>query len=101
MTLYYEILTDGTIGQSTQYPKVAKQLNLTHKTSSDIVYGYDGKRYIKGSEPTKPEPSYIEKRLAEYPSLSDQLDMIYWDKINGTNLWQEKISQIKSKYPKE
>ena len=48
-----------------------------------------------------PEPSYAQKRAAAYPALSEQLDLIYWDKINGTNLWQEKITEIKTKYPKE
>ena len=47
-----------------------------------------------------PELTYVQKRLAEYPSIGDQLDMIYWDKVNGTNLWQEKITEIKNKYPK-
>ena len=47
-----------------------------------------------------PEPTYVEKRMMEYPPLTDQLDMIYWDKVNGTNLWQEKITEIKNKYPK-
>ena len=45
--------------------------------------------------------SYIEKRLAEYPAISEQLDMIYWDKINNTHTWEETISSIKAKYPKE
>ena len=27
--------------------------------------------------------------------------MLYWDKVNGTNTWQEKIAEIKAKYPKE
>ena len=45
--------------------------------------------------------TYAEKRAIAYPSIPEQLDMIYWDKVNGTNLWQEKIAQIKAKYPKE
>ena len=45
--------------------------------------------------------TYAEKRAVAYPSIPDQLDMIYWDKVNGTNLWQEKIAEIKAKYPKE
>ena len=48
-----------------------------------------------------PEPTYVEKRMMEYPPLADQLDMIYWDKVNGTTLWQEKITEIKNKYPKQ
>ena len=99
--MFYELLPDGTIGCSTNDEKVAKLNNLNLKTDKKIVYGYNGKRYFKGEEPTPPEPSYIEKRLAEYPSISEQLDMIYWDKMNGTNLWCEKITEIKAKYPKK
>lgn len=47
-----------------------------------------------------PDPSYIDQRIAAYPDISDQLDMIYWDKINGTTNWFDLISDIKAKYPK-
>jgi hypothetical protein len=43
---------------------------------------------------------YKYQRKAEYPSIQDQLDMQYWDKINGTNHWETLISQVKTKYPK-
>jgi hypothetical protein len=43
---------------------------------------------------------YKYQRKAEYPSIQDQLDMQYWDKINGTNNWETLISQVKTKYPK-
>ena len=66
----------------------------------DVEQAYDGSWYVEGYAPEKPEPTYAEKRLAEYPSIGDQLDMIYWDKVNNTNLWQEKITEIKNKYPK-
>jgi hypothetical protein len=36
-----------------------------------------------------------------YPSIGEQLDMQYWDKINGTNSWQDAINAVKTKYPKE
>ena len=45
--------------------------------------------------------TYAEKRQEEYPLIPDQLDMIYWDKVNGTNIWQTTIAAIKAKYPKE
>lgn len=47
-----------------------------------------------------PEPTYAEKRAAQYPSLAEQLDMIYWDKVNGTDVWQETVAAVKEKYPK-
>ena len=67
----------------------------------DVEQAYNGAWYLAGFAPAEPEKSYAEKRAAEYPSIPDQLDMIYWDKVNGTNLWQSKIAEIKAKYPKE
>ena len=43
---------------------------------------------------------YLEERRKAYSSIGDQLDMIYWDKINGTNIWQETITKIKADFPK-
>ena len=70
-------------------------------TQMEVEQANNGNWYIMGYAPKKPETSYIEKRLAEYPPLGEQLDMIYWDKVNGTNIWQDSITAIKNKYPKE
>ena len=43
---------------------------------------------------------YMEKRKSEYPSIEDQLDMIFWDKKNGTTEWEDSVQVIKDKYPK-
>lgn len=43
---------------------------------------------------------YRRKRLADYPSLPDQLDMIYHDRVNGTDNWFEAIAGVKRKHPK-
>ena len=40
------------------------------------------------------------QRLRKYPTIQDQLDMLYWDKVNGTNNWQESIDSVKTQYPK-
>jgi len=45
-------------------------------------------------------PDYKQQRLTEYPSLADQQDMQYWDAVNGTTTWKDKINEIKTKYPK-
>ena len=69
-------------------------------TQMEVEQAYNGMWYLMGHTPQKPEPTYAEKRLSEYPTIPEQLDMIYWDKVNNTNLWQEKITEIKAKYPK-
>ena len=43
---------------------------------------------------------YLEERRKAYSSIGDQLDMIYWDRVNGTNIWQETITKIKKDIPK-
>ena len=69
-------------------------------TEMDVEQAYDGNWYVTGYTPSEPEKNYAEKRKEEYPGIEDQLDMIYWDKVNGTTLWQEMITKIKKKYPK-
>lgn len=44
--------------------------------------------------------AYKYARAAEYPSIQEQLDMQYWDAINGTTTWQDAINAVKAKYPK-
>lgn len=34
-----------------------------------------------------------------YPSIEEQLDMQYWDSVNGTTKWKEKVAEIKTANP--
>ena len=43
---------------------------------------------------------YQRDRAKDYPSIQEQLDLQYWDKVNGTNKWQDAINAVKAKYPK-
>lgn len=45
-------------------------------------------------------PGYKELRENEYPSITQQMDMQYWDNINNTTIWADTIQTIKDKYPK-
>ena len=42
----------------------------------------------------------IQNRKRAYPPIEQQLDMIYWDKINGTENWQTAIDAVKQQFPK-
>ena len=44
--------------------------------------------------------SYSRERISNYPSIEDQLDMQYWDSVNGTTTWKDKIAEIKTANPK-
>ena len=43
---------------------------------------------------------YIQNRVDAYPSLTDQLDMQYYDLVNGTTVWKDTIQAVKDAHPK-
>jgi hypothetical protein len=43
---------------------------------------------------------YDELRKEAYAPIEEQLDMQYWDSINGTTTWADAIKAVKDKYPK-
>ena len=44
--------------------------------------------------------TYAKKRTSAYPSIQEQLDLLYWDKVNGTDNWEQAIAAVKAEYPK-
>ena len=43
---------------------------------------------------------YARDRAEAYPSLTDQADMAYWDRQNGTTTLDDAITAVKAAYPK-
>mgnify|MGYP003140020040 CR=1 FL=1 len=43
---------------------------------------------------------YSRKRAEQYASLQEQLDMQYWDSVNGTTTWKDHVAKVKSDNPK-
>jgi len=43
---------------------------------------------------------YQRDRAKEYPPITEQLDMMYWDKVNGTDNFLKAIQAVKDKFPK-
>ena len=43
---------------------------------------------------------YQRDRADAYPSIQEQLDMQYWDAVNGTKKWQEAVAKVKTDNPK-
>ena len=44
---------------------------------------------------------YQRQRASAYAPLSEQLDMQYWDAMNGTETWLDHIRSVKEAHPKE
>jgi len=43
---------------------------------------------------------YQRDRKYNYPSIQEQLDMQYWDSVNGTTTWADAIAAVKAASPK-
>ena len=43
---------------------------------------------------------YQRDREPLYPSIKEQLDLQYWDQVNGTTKWKEAIAKVKADNPK-
>lgn len=59
------------------------------------AYEYDGSSFTVVYTPT-----YSDQRAEAYPTIQDQLDLQYWDQVNGTTTWKDAIQAVKDEYPK-
>tara|TARA_X000001382_G_scaffold96690_1_gene71061 strand:+ start:841 stop:1146 length:306 start_codon:yes stop_codon:yes gene_type:complete len=101
---------------------MANEISITHalqslKSGAEWVFRGDVLEWLDSvqTEPTKAEidaeiirlqaeydaQEYARKRAVAYPSVGDQLDMIYKDMKNSTTTHAEAVEAVKTKFPKE
>ena len=44
--------------------------------------------------------TWLPQRLDAYPTIQQQLDMLYWDQVNSTTVWKYAIASVKQRFPK-
>lgn len=107
--VYYEILEDGTIGRSTDNSRVAQALSLNLVTDNRIVYGWNGKRYIAGTEPAKPQFLIDQEKIEELKEKLKATDYVvikiaegaatteeYAEVIKNRVAWRKEINELES-----
>ena len=92
----YKITPDDNIRKGNLYIPILEDDRYYQQFVQDVAE--QGIGIVEG--PDVVQPSYAELRASEYPSREEQLDMMYWDKVNGTTTWEDTIQAIKDKYPK-
>ena len=100
--------------------KIKKYVNAEVDFTKDVLLQDDGQgSYIKEwnldiAKPTQAQldaleteaqaeenlQSILNARATAYPSIQEQLDMQYWDKVNGTTNWEDAIAKVKLDNPK-
>ena len=76
-----------------------KQVNNERLEFTDDDYA-QAKTDLGNSKWEAQQFGYIQARQEEYGSIADQLDMQYWDAVNGTTTWKDHIAKVKSDNPK-
>ena len=76
-----------------------KQVNNERLEFSDDDYA-QAKVDLGNSKWETQQFGYVQARQEAYGSISDQLDMQYWDAVNDTTTWKDHIAQVKSDNPK-
>ena len=76
-----------------------KQVNNERHEFTDDDYA-QAKIDLANNKWNEQQYGYIDNRLEAYGSIADQLDMMYWDNVNGTTTWKDHIAQVKTEFPK-
>ena len=76
-----------------------KQINNERMEFSDADYE-QAVTDLANSKWNDQQFGYVQARQEAYGSVQDQLDMMYWDGVNGTTLWEDHIAQVKEDNPK-
>ena len=91
------------LAQATQEIEEAKPLNAQ---VNGVVSEYTEAEYEQAIEDRKNtildeyNNGYKVARQMAYLPIPEQLDMQYWDAVNGTTTWQDHVAQVKTDNPK-
>ena len=69
----------------------------------DVAHDADGNEVTYDNTAVEAEiakNAYKEQRASAYKPLAEQLDMQYWDRVNGTDTWKQHIDAVKTAHPK-
>ena len=98
MATLEELTTEATAEIEAAKP-LYKQVNNERLEFSDDDYA-QAVTDLANSKWNEQQFGYIQARQEAYGSIADQLDMQYWDSVNGTTTWKDHIAQVKSDNPK-
>lgn len=108
MTKYYSPSTGGLYDSSVHKKRPKDAIKITASKYKALISGQEsGQEIVVDNDQIKTKPIVMSEnkkidlaRRQEYGSISDQLDMMYWDTVNGTTAWVDHIAAVKAKHPK-
>ena len=77
-------------------PSIVKLIDRVGYDANDNVVEYD----MDAAQALMNSKAYQDRLASKYPSIQEQLDMQYWDSVNGTTTWKDAIATVKTENPK-
>lgn len=118
--VYYELLENNAIGRTTNNIKIAQlhnYYNTDHiaKSEEDFIFAFDGNKYLKGTEPIKPQEEIDKEnaflRVQELKTFLANEDFKTIKFIQGKlsqeefalvveqcDKWRQEINELEAKY---
>jgi hypothetical protein len=89
----YKVVNEGETGL---YPEVFSWNTSKYPkpTDQEMLEWYNNQKYIED------RVSGTEEKPERYLSIAEQMDMQYWDMVNGTTNWRDHINAVKAAHPK-
>ena len=66
----------------------------------ELMHQFGIVKYVEPEQEPQQPIDYRMQRAMAYPPIQEQLDMQYWDAMNGTTVWLDCIDDIKARFPK-
>lgn len=91
------------LAEATQEIENAKPM---HKSVNGVTIEYNENDYeiaindLKNHKLDQYHNGYKFARQLAYKPIPEQLDLLYWDGVNGTTNWQDHIAEVKANNPK-
>ena len=98
MATLEELTTEATAEIEAAKP-MYKQVNNERLEFTDADYA-QAITDLANSKWNAQQFGYVQARQEAYGSIAEQLDMQYWDAVNGTTVWKDHIATVKSDNPK-
>jgi len=73
-------------------------INADSVSAEALIAALEAEEVVYDSEMAAVQ--YVSDRQSAYESIESQMDDLYWDGVNGTSIWADKIAAVKLLYPK-
>tara|TARA_R100001591_G_scaffold78678_1_gene85960 strand:- start:7 stop:381 length:375 start_codon:yes stop_codon:yes gene_type:complete len=94
-------INETNYSESIEWLKGKDNAGVSIRVDEPQISWSDLQPFITQAEEYYTSIAHQRPRARAYPSIQEQLDMMYHDQVNNTTTWKDAIEKVKADYPKE